>query len=158
MLNCKAGIEQCTISGRFEKLSGNTDKGPELYIDSAHTPEAYTLLFDTIADNFNDKPLIFIAGISQGRDNQLLADNLKALGSEIIVTKAHFRGADPQELFTALKTTSNVSLKADLSEALKLAKQKAQLVDGRIFVVGGLFLAREVAAIENDVKLTDLYL
>jgi dihydrofolate synthase/folylpolyglutamate synthase len=150
---CRQGIESCAIPGRFEKIAD----APELYIDSAHTAQAYTLLFNTIQNRFNDKPVIFVAGLSKGRDNHAFASKLLSLGDEIIITQASYRAADPQQLLNSLKTQApeaqNLHLEADLAQAIALAKSKAQAIDGRLFVVGGLFLAAEVSALEKGIDL-----
>lgn len=152
--HCINGLEQCTVPGRFEQVSD----APALYIDAAHTNDAFELLFETIRLQFGDRPVILLAGISQGRHNQVLAEQLAAVGDEIIFTQPHYRGEDPEKLFVQCHTDKSKFLEQDVAEALALAKQRANAVNGRIFVVGSLFLAGEVTAMEKGLPIEQLYL
>lgn len=151
---CQKGLAECHIPGRFEKIAD----GPQVYIDAAHTDDAFEQLFETIRIQFGDKPVIFVAGISQGRDNKVLAKQLVAVGDEIIITQPHFRGEDPEKLFVRCTTQNKRYLEQDVHEALVLAKQRAAATGGRIFVVGSLFLAGEVTAMEKGMPIEQLYL
>ncbi len=151
---CKLGLELCTVPGRFEKIADN----PPIYIDAAHTNDAFEMLFDTIAKDFGDKPIIMLAGISQQRDNVILAQQLGAVADEIIITQPHFRGEDPEKLFVQCRTSKTKFLEQDVQSAIILAKQRADACGGRIFVVGSLFLAGEVTALEKGMPLEQLYL
>lgn len=153
----KEAIKHCQIPGRFEKIS----TAPELYIDCAHTPNAFKLLFGAIKAQFADKSVIFVVGTSQGRDTQILVEGVLKLASAIIVTQANFKGADAQALFDQFnQATEQKQLKCepDLKAALDVAKTMATTLDARVFVVGGLFLAGETAAIEQGMETQDLYL
>lgn len=152
--NCIAGIEQCSVPGRFEKIS----TGPEIYIDAAHTNDAFEMLFDTIKNQFADKPAIFISGISTGRDKTVLAKRLSEAGAELIITQPHYRGEDAERLFVQCHTENPMYLETQVSQALTVAKQRAQELGARIFVVGSLFLAGEVTALEQGLPVELLYL
>ncbi|NQZ10923.1 MAG: hypothetical protein HRT35_27535 [Algicola sp.] len=154
---CKNGLEATRIPGRFDKIGWS----PELYVDCAHTPNAYKLLFETIEKEFDYTPVVFVVGTSQGRDTEHLIEGILRLGSGIVVTQASFKGADSETLFGLInKKRPNKPMywQADLKQALKQAKSMAQSMNGLVFVVGGLFLAGEAAAIEQDLDTNSLYL
>jgi dihydrofolate synthase/folylpolyglutamate synthase len=164
---CKIGIEATRIPGRFDKIG----LSPELYVDCAHTPNAYQLLFETIEKEFGSTSVVFVVGASQGRDTEHLVEGVMRLGSGIVVTQASFKGADSEALYKLINLNlTNLNLtkrqppekpiywQADLKEALKQAKTMAQSMNGLVFVVGGLFLAGEAAAIEQGLETGSLYL
>jgi dihydrofolate synthase/folylpolyglutamate synthase len=155
--SCKIGIEATRIPGRFEKIGCS----PELYVDCAHTPNAYKLLFQTIEKTFDYTQVVFVVGASQGRDTKHLIEGVLRLGSGIVVTQASFKGADSEALFDLInrdRPHKPIYWRADLKQALKQAKTMAQSMNGLVFVVGGLFLAGEAAAIEEGLNAESLYL
>ena len=116
------------------------------------------------ADDLNGKGLR-VSGKSDLHSNIIASTDPADLGDVdlvIIATKASFKGADPQTLMAELTAQNpqakNLHLEPQLVEAITLAKQLAQAIDGRIFVVGGLFLAGEAAALEIGLDLASLYL
>ncbi len=154
---CKIGIEATRIPGRFDKIGAS----PELYVDCAHTPNAYKLLFDIIKNEFEHTQVIFVVGASQGRDTEHLIEGVLRLGSGIIVTQASFKGADSKALYKLVNkkpAEKPIYWQADLKQALQQAKTMAQSINGLVFVVGGLFLAGEAAAIEQGLDTSSLYL
>ena len=154
---CQQGIEHCRIPGRFEQIA---DK-PVIFIDSAHSPQAYELLFDEIKRRFAHQPLVLVVGQSEGRDIEPLAAPVAELAQSVIVTKACFKGAAPSALAASIEALNPglaVRIEADLPQAMSQAKTWALDNLGVVFVVGGLFLAAEAAAVNAGLAHEDLFL
>lgn len=153
---CALALQNIKIPGRFEQIC----EQPTMYVDAAHTPDAYQLFFDSLSRHFNDQPMIFLTGQSEGRDHAILVEQLQHLASEIIVSQAHTRGQAAEVLYQHLQQTKDkpvLHLCPDLIEATALAKKRAIALNGRVFVVGGLFLSGEVAAIHRGLDHTGVY-
>ena len=130
--------------GRLSKISDS----PRVFVDSAHTAEAYRLLFDSLAQRYQNNKPIFLIGISEGRDTSPLTKGIKSLAHYCIVSSATQKGASPALLCDELKSVDvacqvEYNLPHAVSEALKMATSQSK----DLIVCGGLFFAGEVTAI-----------
>ena len=137
-----------SLSGRFQTIAQN----PTIIVDSAHTPNAYRWLFNTIKADYQDKPCIFVVGLSIGRNIEQFKHIISSLDSTIVTTQAH-NGIDAQQLANQLDSQWAF---ADIADAIDQAKQIAHEQDGRIFIVGGLFLGASASAYLQGLPYKDL--
>lgn len=148
-------VTKLCIPGRMQKISNY----PEVYIDSAHTPDSFELLFNSLEKMFATRSVVFLIGISKGRNFAPLITGVKKLGQSIIVTQADFKGTPAAALFEQIKACdSNVMLQPDIKQAYQLAKQICLKDNSVLVVCGGLFLAAEVAALEQGLEHQKLFL
>lgn len=148
-------VEQFENPGRFSVIKNQ----PKVIADSAHTRESYSLLFDTLRSEYPASKLVFLVGISQGRDQQILVDGLSDLAADCIVSKARFKGADPVTLYTKLNANGvPCTLENKLTAAIDIALKRAEEIDATLIVCGGLFFAGEVAAVMNNKTDHDIFL
>ncbi len=83
------------IPGRAEKISG--DRGPVVYIDYGHTPDAFTLTLESIR-RVTDGRIIMVFGADGDRDPSKRADmgSIAArLADAVVITDFHPRYEDP---------------------------------------------------------------
>ncbi|PCK33286.1 glutamate ligase domain-containing protein [Pseudoalteromonas piscicida] len=132
---------------------------PKIFVDSAHTDESFTMLFDSIKQDFPTQHIVILAGISKGRDQTVLAERIGELAQYCVVSKASFKGAEPELLYNKVKNKGvAASMWSDLKQAVEDAKAYAQQHNAIIFVCGGLFFAGEVSAILLNKSNQDIYL
>lgn len=140
----KKGLYNTIWPGRFEILL----RGPSVVLDGAQNVASAWALRETIIDNFPDKRIILILGISQDKDIAGICRVLIPLSDEIILTQAdNPRAADvdviEKNISCQLPVVScQISKTKRVEEAVKLAKRKARPND-LILVTGSLFLVGE---------------
>lgn len=136
-------LETTIISGRFEKILSS----PEAYVDSAHTPNAFKLLFETIKYKFKNKKIIFVTGVSEGRNTECLVDGLRSTSYKVILSKPSFRGAEVESLKKRFSIIEDkLIIEPNMELAINRAKELCKDDSYIIFIAGGLFLAGEASA------------
>jgi dihydrofolate synthase/folylpolyglutamate synthase len=136
----KNGLYNTVWPGRFEIVS----RSPFIVLDGAHNAASAKALRETLEQEYPDKNITIILGISHDKDVQGICRELAVVGSQFILTQAdNPRALPPQEILPQLrayKAEDALSLSANLKEALNLAGKKT---DGNslIVVTGSLFLA-----------------
>jgi dihydrofolate synthase/folylpolyglutamate synthase len=118
--------------------------GPALImLDGAHNAASAKCLKATLAENFPDKKILVILGISRDKDIPGICRELAVAGREFILARAsNPRAADPRKLRLILKANrpeAAIILSSSVKEALKLGIAKADK-DSLILVTGSLFL------------------
>jgi dihydrofolate synthase/folylpolyglutamate synthase len=148
-------IEQFENPGRFSVIKTQ----PKVIVDSAHTQASFSLLFDTLRSEYHASELIFLVGISQGRDPHHLIDGITAMAAHCIVSKASFKGAEPESIYTQLNSKGvPCTLEIQLTSAIEMALKKAKKSGAIIIVCGGLFFAGEVTSLINNKTDHDIFL
>ncbi|MFC5791757.1 UDP-N-acetylmuramoyl-L-alanyl-D-glutamate--2,6-diaminopimelate ligase [Agromyces tardus] len=90
------------IPGRAERISG--DRGPVVYIDYGHTPDAFLQTLDAIRRTTNGR-IVMVFGADGDRDTTKRADMgaIAARGADVVViTDFHPRWEDPAAIRAAL--------------------------------------------------------
>ncbi len=137
-------LQNLSIPGRLNLVH----QIPPVLLDSAHTEESYKLLFQSLAASHDNKSLIFLVGVSKGRDAAALIAGLKLMAKFVVVSSADHRGAKPDTLFKQIQSESiPCQLQPDLSNALGAAMSRALEAKTSLVVAGGLFFAGEVNAL-----------
>lgn len=134
------GLKQVRWHGRFEIIKHR----PIIIVDGAHNPASSEALAKTILDEYRDRRVILILGLSADKDIKAVCEPLKLVSSTIILTKANhprshrFTPAEAEEIFpqTEVRMTENVG------EALSIAQSQANK-DDVIVVTGSLFVVAE---------------
>ena len=149
----KNGLYNTTWPGRFEMIL----EKPLVILDGAQNLASAQALTETLVENFPDRRIILVLGISQDKDIKGICKELCPLTEEIILTQANnpraagvgfiqqiIRNQKPEYRNPIIKTK-------DVKEAIKLATKKANPED-LILVTGSLFLvgeARDLLKIRN---------
>jgi dihydrofolate synthase/folylpolyglutamate synthase len=145
----KNGLYNTTWPGRFEV----TQSAPMVVLDGAQNSASSRALRETVVENFPDRQIILVLGISQDKDIKGICRELCLLTKEIILTQANNPRAAKVELIQQairnLEASEEVRLgqrrqitkTKDVKEAIRLATQKANpedliLVSGSLFLVG----------------------
>jgi dihydrofolate synthase/folylpolyglutamate synthase len=147
--NIAQGFSQVSWPGRLQILS----REPMLVVDGAHNAYSMKKLAEAVKQCFHYGRCFVIFGTSCDKDITGMAQELKSLADEIIVTSSsHPRAAstsilveDFAKLDIKAKITENVS--GALSQALAIAK-KTDL----ILVTGSLFVVAEAIDYVNKTK------
>ena len=135
------GLKQVRWQGRFEIIQ----EKPVIVVDGAHNPASSTALAKTVLDEYQDRRIILILGLSADKDIKAVCEPLKLISDTIILTQAkhprshHFTQTEAKEIFADKK----FHLTHNVQEALKLGLSKAKK-DDVIIVTGSLFIVAEV--------------
>lgn len=115
-------------------------------LDGAHTPEAMKSVVETVEKLWGGKRKICVVGFSEGKNFEKMLDVLIDEVDVLIVTKAEFKGMDPEKiaeyLGNRLGNGTKISVTSNVREALEKAWEIA-VKDDLIVVLGGLYLAAE---------------
>lgn len=127
---------------------------PDVWLDAGHTPGALAALASATRRLVAERPLVLVLGVSRDKDIrafvQALAEGLAGLPTELVVTRAHHRGAPPADVATLVRELCpdlEPDVVATIDEALPRALAAATANGGAVLVAGGLFLAVEAAAV-----------
>lgn len=141
--------------GRLSYLS----RSPDIIVDSAHTNDAFEMLFKALRQELGEQKPIFLVGISAGREQATLVQQLTEFAAECIVTCASFKGAEPQLLHNALINNGVVSTVANnIASGLAMAIERAEQEQRSVVICGGLFFAAEATAILQQRSTQALFL
>lgn len=152
---CQNAVANLTVPGRLQMISHE----PTILVDSAHTEQSYQMLFASLRKDYPKQKLVFLIGQSEGREPQALIDGLRQLASNVIVTKASHKGANPNLLYQHLALHKvEAEIHADLKTALNIALKRREELDCLLVVCGSLFLAGEVNAIIKGQDNKNLFL
>ncbi len=144
----KKGLYNTTWPGRFEIIASR----PFVVLDGAQNVASAETFRETIIENFPDKRIILILGISQDKDISGICRVLIAISDEIILTQAdNPRAADAEVIEQTIRSQkpeyrNQITKTKDVKTALELARSKAKSED-LILVTGSLFLVGEARAL-----------
>ena len=133
-----AGLKNVIWPGRFEVLK----KDPVVVVDCAHNGASAQALSQTLIEEYPDRRVILVLGISQDKDAAAICYSLKVNVAQIFLTKADhprahlFKEAECKEYFGDLPFEIIESLGPALEKALQIAGPKdVILVAGSVFIV-----------------------
>lgn len=132
------GLKNIRWPGRFDLLR----KKPDLIVDCAHNGASAQVLSQTLKEEYPDRRVILILGISADKDIAAICKSLNENASHIILTQAQhprayiFKLADGKHYFSDKPFEIKESLPQALEKALQIAKpQDVIVVTGSIFIV-----------------------
>ncbi|MGD9014609.1 MAG: folylpolyglutamate synthase/dihydrofolate synthase family protein [Candidatus Omnitrophota bacterium] len=146
----KNGLYNTIWPGRFEIIQS----APLVVLDGAQNSASSQALRQTVIENFPNKHIILVLGISQDKDIKGICKELCGLTKEIILTQANNPRATKVEFIQQiiknqealegirLKQRMQITKTNDVKEAIRLATQKANRED-LILISGSLFLVGE---------------
>jgi len=139
----KNGLYNTNWPGRFEIVP----EKPLVILDGAQNRASAQALRETLIENFPNRSIILILGISQDKDIKGICQILIPISDEVILTQAdNPRAADVASIEQIIRSQKpkyrNQIIKTkEVGEAIGIAKKKARpedliLVTGSLFVVG----------------------
>ncbi|MCL2294508.1 MAG: Mur ligase family protein [Spirochaetes bacterium] len=175
--NCKKGIADAFIPGRIEYIFLGEDK-PALIVDSSHTVNSAEKLAETImmlcgsgsqervntslapaasassrlslhSEIKNQRKIVLIFGIVEGKDYKNILKNFTDLFPEIIIsTPGTFKKSNPEAVYEYLKLelsgiNARIYIEKKPENAFQTALEKAGK-NGLIVVAGSFYLAGEI--------------
>jgi len=136
-----AALSRTRWPGRLEKVA----LAPDLWIDVGHTPRALEAVTRTFLEFTPREKTLVVFGVSASKEVAAIAERVAGRFDHFILTRAYKSGADVA-LFaeTFQKSSPDVTIAANTSEAASLAKQRAERDGMTVLALGGLFLSAEV--------------
>ena len=149
------GLKHVRWPGRFELLQ----KNPDVIVDCAHNGASAQALSQTLMEEYPDRRVIVVLGISEDKDAKAVCGFLKENAAHIVLTKAQhprahsFTKAEGKDYFGDKSFEITESVPKALETALQLADpQDVVVVAGSIFVVAEAmdFLDIETQRVARD--------
>ncbi len=155
-------IERVRIPGRFEtidkdRLGSALSAGGAVTVvaDMAHNPMEMQALVDTLTDLVSgrrkgwDRKAVLVVGVAREKDRYGMLRPLDNIASEVIFTKAAYRGEDPvrlQRVWNALPEHLEIPAYVETppEEALEMAVAHAIERGTHVIVTGSTFLVDEL--------------
>ncbi len=137
----RKGLNAALWPGRCEVIS----RRPLVVLDGAQNLASAKALKEAVKDNFKFRKIVLILGVSNDKDIQGIANQLRPLAREVILTAAHNpRAVNPAKLagyFSGTGKACQVHITGSVQEAKAMAFKIAGrddliLVTGSLFVVG----------------------
>ena len=137
----RAGLRKTRWPGRMELLR----KSPYVMLDGAKNPAGVRALRAALAP-LDYERLILVFGISDRKDAEMMAREIVPVADSVIVTRAAFRGIDPEFLASLIRPYGVPCVVAPTPDrAMDVAFAQAHTND-LICVTGSLFLVGEIRA------------
>ena len=133
----KAGLKKVYWPGRFEKI------GKNILLDCAHNPDGIRALVDSVHELHYDN-IIVILGTMGDKDVKSMADELKDLSRNVILTKINMTKAIEPENLAKYFPISIIT--HNLEHAVAFARKFAKTKD-LILVTGSIYLAGEALSL-----------
>ncbi len=147
----KKGLWKTNWPARFEIVS----KDPLLVLDGAHNVASAKALAETLRQNFPEKKIILVLGISRDKDIRGIARELFPLSDKVVLTRAdNPRAARPAEILSVGKTflrDQKAQVSRSVLEALKIVRSNP-VRDSLILVCGSLFVVAEAREIIKNLR------
>jgi dihydrofolate synthase/folylpolyglutamate synthase len=142
----KKGLQNSSWPARFEIVSPD----PLIILDGAHNVASARVLKETLKQNFPDKKVTLILGISRDKDVLGITRELFPLAQRLILTCAdNPRAARPADILSAGKeflTDQKTEITRSVLEALKIVRSNLDR-DSLVLVAGSLFVVGEARGI-----------
>ena len=136
--NIAEGLMNVHWPGRFELLQ----KKPDLIVDCAHNEASAEALSKTLQEEYPDRRVILVLGVSTDKDIAAICRHLKSNAKHVILTKANhprayiFKQADAKNYFGDTPFEIRENLPQALEKAFQIAApQDVIVVTGSIFIV-----------------------
>ncbi len=137
----RIGLRRAHWPGRMELIQ----KNPYVMLDGAKNPAGMRAL-RTALQLLSPRRVLLVLGISDRKDAEAMICEIAPIAQEVIVTRAAFRGLDPEYLASIIQCCGvPCEIVTPPSRALEVALSRAQK-DDLICVTGSLFLVGEVRA------------
>lgn len=133
----RRGLYNTLWPGRCEVISEN----PLTIVDGAQNTASSAALREAIGENFPDKRIILVLGVSDDKDIKGICAELESLSNEVILTRADSPRAMQPERLAGYFKGKLIHLTDSVREAKSLAysitaENELVLVTGSLFVVG----------------------
>lgn len=160
------GLAQLPVAGRMQFIQHNPFP---VLIDSAHTPEAFSHLFEALPHIPTGDKLVLVVGQSDDKPAQPLIAGIKQLmksvSCEVVVTQPSCRGKVAKQLADECRIASmachiapTVKQACDTAKALALpSTQSVMTQPNTVVVLGGLFLAAEAQVEFQQLNISLLF-
>jgi folylpolyglutamate synthase/dihydrofolate synthase len=138
----RKGFAEVSWPCRFEVIQ----REPPVILDSAHNPDSFEKLAETLEDYFPGKAIILIFGSSEDKDMTGMLNILKEKVSLVLATKAvHPRATETEKI---LELANRLGVRAETATPVEAALNRAlQLAVGgnnAIVSAGSMFVTAEV--------------
>lgn len=147
----KKGLQKTCWPARFEILS----RDPLIILDGAHNVASARALIETLKQNFPDKKLILVLGVSRDKDIKGIAKELFPPAQKVVLTCAdNPRAARPADILSAGKEflgDKKAEVTRSVLEALKIVRS-SPVRDGLVLIAGSLFVAGEARGIIKNIS------
>lgn len=145
----KQGFAETKWPGRFEIWR----EKPPIVLDSAHNPDSFAKLRQTLDEYFPEWPIILIFGVSEDKNvGEMLAELAPRLGKVILTRSEHPRAVEAQKLIefaeqAGVTCEAVEPVEEAVNRALELAGERALLLSA-----GSIFLTAAVRAVLSEKK------
>ncbi len=148
----KKGLENTFWPARFEIIS----RKPLIILDGAHNVASAKALVQTFQQNFPEKKIILVFGVSQDKDVMGISRELFGVADKVILTRAdNSRAVRSEDILSAGKMflrNKNAVLTKNVLEALKIVRNCAG-GNNLVLVTGSLFVVGEARAIIRNLSV-----
>ena len=134
--------------GRFERIAGEVD----FLIDFAHTPKAIEGTLADLSALFNERPKVFLVGVSKGRERSRIIEEIASSGIDFVAGASH-KGMLPEEIKSVIEaknSEANVLTFQSPDEAYRAAVELANEKNAMICVLGGYFWGATIRALTRN--------
>ena len=138
----RKGLLSASWKARFEII----DRSPTVIFDGAHNPEGIEAATKSIKHYFKEKKLVLVSGVLADKDYNRIADSMaEVISHAYTITPDNPRALSAKE-FAEVLSKREVCAKqtSDISEALRLGKQKATELNTALCCLGSLYTYVEV--------------
>lgn len=145
----KQGFAETKWPGRFEIWR----EKPPIVLDSAHNPDSFAKLRQTLDEYFPEWPIILIFGVSEDKNvGEMLAEIAPRLEKVILTRSEHPRAVEAQKLIefaeqAGVTCEAVEPVEEAVNRALELAGERALLLSA-----GSIFLTAAVRAVLSEKK------
>ncbi len=148
-----AGLKNVLWPGRFELLNND----PDVIVDCAHNGASASALSKTLDQEYPDRRVILILGLSEDKDAAAICKPLKDKAAHVFLTKARHPRA---HLFTPAEAKDHFGgvpfeIVEDIDQALDKALRRADAQDV-VLVAGSVFVVAEARDHWRAKKVNDV--
>jgi len=140
----KKGLESARLPGRIEFRG-------RLIIDTGHNPLELRALFSTLEHCLSPGKWVVVCGFADTKDHRGMLREVLKFADAVVLTKAEYRGAEPERLFEIARTIpgaekKEIFVERRAAEAVEKGRSISLMEEGRGFLVvtGSTFLIDEV--------------
>ena len=151
----RAGLRDARWPGRLEAIS----QDPLTVIDVGHTPDGIRRSLASLLAIHGAGGWILVTGASQDKKADEIIGALAPSFDTIICTAAHHKGADAAGIAAAVRRgnpEADIHVATTIEDAVRLSQELAAMLNRRVYVAGGLFLAIEYATVAKGDRAEDL--
>jgi dihydrofolate synthase/folylpolyglutamate synthase len=150
-----AGLAATRWPGRLELI----ERAPDVIIDVGHTPRGVAAALGGFEGLRNGRPAVLVCGVSRDKDAGAIVSILAPAFDVIVCVAAHHKGAPAGEIALLARQANSraeIVVSDSITDARRIARTRAGLAGGVVYVAGGLFLAAEFNAVALGIDPTTL--